>query len=155
MAVRFLYDRLAQITCYLLDILPSLCSLFLLKMLSAYWNLIHFENKIRSWNAENFGSVGQRAAKLLAVKVGVLKKKSAASAIPPELSAIAFGLGSNPGPLQSFSKFDSRQFCSPLTYRSQIFSIERSIPLFNCVKSSRCWQHFKGGFCPVKVTSFS
>ena len=100
-------------------------------------------------------SVGQRAAKLLAVKVGVLKKKSAASAIPPELSAIAFGLGSNPGPLQSFSKFDSRQFCSPLTYRSQIFSIERSIPLFNCVKSSRCWQHFKGGFCPVKVTSFS
>ena len=35
----------------------------------------------RSFNAENVGSVGQRAEKLLAVKIGVLKKKSAASAI--------------------------------------------------------------------------
>ena len=43
----------------------------------------------RFFNAENFGSVGQRTAKLLAVKVGVLKKKSAALAIPPELCASA------------------------------------------------------------------
>ena len=55
------------------------------------------------------GSVGQRAAKLLAVKVGVLKKKSAASAIPPILCAIAFGPGSIPGAVESFSKFDSQQ----------------------------------------------
>ena len=40
------------------------------------------------------GSVGQRATKLLAVKVGVLKKKSAASAIPTEVYASAFGPGS-------------------------------------------------------------
>ena len=42
------------------------------------------------------GSVGQRAAKLLAVKVGVLKKKSAASAIPPKVCASAFGPVSGP-----------------------------------------------------------
>ena len=33
--------------------------------------------RFRSLNAENLGSVGQRAAKLLSVKVGDLKKKSA------------------------------------------------------------------------------
>ena len=61
------------------------------------------------------GSVDQRAAKLLAFKVGVLKKKSAALAIPPKLCAIAFGPGSIPGELKSFSKFDSRQLLSLLT----------------------------------------
>ena len=64
-------------------------------------------------------SVGQRASKLLAVKVGGLKKKSAALAIPADLCA-------------------------------SVFSIYRSIPPFNCVKSSRSWQHFKGPFCLVK-----
>ena len=68
-----------------------------------------FFKRFGSFVAENLESVGQRAAKLLAVKVGVLKKKSAASATPPKLSAIAFGPGSNPGEVESFSKFDSRQ----------------------------------------------
>ena len=54
-------------------------------------------------------SVDQRAAKLIAVKVGVLKKKSATSAIPANACAIPFGPGSNPGAVESFSKFDSRQ----------------------------------------------
>ena len=54
-------------------------------------------------------SVGQRASKLLVVKVGVLKKKSAALAIPAELSASAFGPGSSPPVVKSFSKFDSQQ----------------------------------------------
>ena len=54
-------------------------------------------------------SVGHRAEKLLAVKVRVLKKKSAASVIQPKLSAIAFGLGSIPGKVESVSKFDSQQ----------------------------------------------
>ena len=54
------------------------------------------------------GSVGQRAAKLLAVKVGVLEKKSAASAIPAKACAIAFGPGLNPGKVESFSKFDGQ-----------------------------------------------
>ena len=35
------------------------------------------------------GSQGQRAAKLLAVKIGLLKKKSAASAIPAKMCASA------------------------------------------------------------------
>ena len=55
------------------------------------------------------GSVDQWAAKLLAVKVGVLKKKSAALAIPADLCASAFGPGSIPDELKSFSKIDSQQ----------------------------------------------
>ena len=54
-------------------------------------------------------SIGQRATKLPALKVGGLKKKSAASAIPANACAIAFGPGSNPGAVESFSKFDSQQ----------------------------------------------
>ena len=54
-------------------------------------------------------SVGERALKLLAVKVGGLKKKSAALAIPAILCASAFGPGSIPGELESFSKFDRWQ----------------------------------------------
>ena len=54
-------------------------------------------------------SIGQRATKLPALKVGGLKKKSAASAIPADLCASAFSPGSNPGAVESFSKFDSRQ----------------------------------------------
>ena len=52
------------------------------------------------------GSVGQRAAKLLAVKVGVLKKKSASLDILAELCASAFILGSSSPKVESFSKFD-------------------------------------------------
>ena len=54
------------------------------------------------------GFVDQRVSKLLAVKVGVLKKKSAASAIPPELCAIAFGPGLSWPGVKSFSKFDGQ-----------------------------------------------
>ena len=43
-------------------------------MLPAFWFLVQF----RSFIAVNKMSVGQRALKLLAVKVGGLKKKSAA-----------------------------------------------------------------------------
>ena len=65
------------------------------------------------------------------VLVRVLKKKSAASAIPAEVYASAFSPGlSTPG-VKAFSKFDSLQLLSPLTYRPQIFSIYRSKPLFN------------------------
>ena len=71
--------------------------------------MICFKKRFRTFNAENFGSVGQRAAKLLAVKVGVLKKKSAASAIPPKVSASALGPGSSTPGVDSFSKFDSQQ----------------------------------------------
>ena len=63
----------------------------------------------RSFDAENIGSVGQRAAKLLAVKVGVLKKKSAALAIPAKVCESSFGPGSSTSGVKSFSKFDSQQ----------------------------------------------
>ena len=69
---------------------------------------MHCEKKSRSFNGKIFKSVGQRAAKLLAVKVGVLKKKSAASAIPPKVCASAFGPGSSTPGVKSFSKFDGR-----------------------------------------------
>ena len=36
--------------------------------------LMHFEEGFRSFNASYIGSVGQRAAKLIAVKFGGLKK---------------------------------------------------------------------------------
>ena len=64
---------------------------------------MHFEKMLRFFNAENFGSVGQRAAKLLAVKVGLLKKKSAASAISAKVCASS----RTPG-VKSFSKFDGQ-----------------------------------------------
>ena len=47
---------------------------FTFKMLRSSWNFDTVFKKIRSFDAENLGSVGQRAAKLLAVKVGGLKK---------------------------------------------------------------------------------
>ena len=53
-------------------------------MLLASWNFYTVWKGFRSLNAKNLGSVGQRAAKLLAVKVRVLKKKSAALALPAE-----------------------------------------------------------------------
>ena len=65
-------------------------------------------------------SVGQWAAKLLAVKVGVFKKKSATSAIPAEVCASAISPGSRLPGVKSFPKFDGQQLCSPLTNRFQI-----------------------------------
>ena len=63
--------------------------------------------------------------------------------------------GSIPGEVKSFSKFDGRSFCSPLTYRPQIFNIWRSKSFQKCVEISKGYQHFKGGFCPLKGTSFT
>ena len=54
--------------------------------------------------------------------------------------------------VKPFSNFDGQQLCSPLTYRPQTFSDERSKLIQNCVKSSRACQYFKG---PLKVTSFT
>ena len=47
--------------------------------------MLYFGKKLISFYTGDIGSIGQRASNLLAVKVGVLKKKSAASAIPAEL----------------------------------------------------------------------
>ena len=47
--------------------------------------LTYFERRFRCFNVGNLESVGQTAAKSLAVKVGGLKKKSAALAIKAEV----------------------------------------------------------------------
>ena len=67
---------------------------------------LYFEKGFRSFHMCNIRSVGQRASKLLAVKFGILKKESAASAIPAELCARTLGLGSSFPRVKSFSKFD-------------------------------------------------
>ena len=60
------------------------------KMLLASWFFVCFFKRFRCLNAENLGSVGQRAAKLLAVKVGGLKKKSAGRPRPQSASLLRF-----------------------------------------------------------------
>ena len=56
---------------------------------------------------ENYNESGWSAG-LLAVKVGVLKKKSADSAILPELRASVIGPGSRSSGVESFWKFEGR-----------------------------------------------
>ena len=71
-------------------------------MLLATWFLVYFFKRFRSFNAKNLGSVGQRAAKLLAVKVGGLKKS-----LPPGPAPLEpIGLSSTLTRVESFSKFD-------------------------------------------------
>ena len=60
------------------------------KMLLASWFFVCFFKRFRCLNAKNLGSVGQRAAKLLAVKVGGLKKKSAGRPWPQSASLLRF-----------------------------------------------------------------
>ena len=52
--------------------------------------MLYFKKAFRSFNTENLGSVGQRAAKLLAVKVGGLKKNSASQPQPQSVSLPGF-----------------------------------------------------------------
>ena len=59
-------------------------------MLLASQFLVYLFKRFRSFNAENLRSVGQRAAKLLAVKVGGLKKKSASRPWPQSASLLGF-----------------------------------------------------------------
>ena len=68
--------------------------------------LIDFEEGDRSFHTFDIGSLNQRAAKLVAVKVGDLKRKSAASAITAKVCASWFSLGSSLPRVESFSKFD-------------------------------------------------
>ena len=93
--------------------------------------LKYFEKGSRSFHTGNIGSVDQRAAKLLAVRFGSVKEKSVASAITAEVFASAFGLGSSPPRIESFSKFDGQYLLSPLMYRPYITCMERSKPLLN------------------------
>ena len=80
-----------------------------LKKMLVSWTFDTIVERLRSFDSKDLGSEGLRALKLLAVKFGGLKKKSAALAIPADLCAHTFGPGSIPGKLESFSKFESRQ----------------------------------------------
>ena len=77
-------------------------------MLPASWTFDTIEKGNRFINAEKLGSLGQRALKLLAVKVGVLEKKSAPSAIPAELCASVIGPDSSSSGVELFSKFEGQ-----------------------------------------------
>ena len=64
--------------------------------------MVCFVKRFRSFNAKNLGFVDQRAGKLLAVKVRYQEKVCQLAPVPPE----PVGLGSMPGAVKSFSKFD-------------------------------------------------
>ena len=65
------------------------------------------QNFLKDELAGNIGSLGQRAARLLAVKFGGLKKKSVTSSITAEVCASMFGPGLSAPGFESFSKFDA------------------------------------------------
>ena len=66
------------------------------------------QNFLKDELTGNIGSLGQRAARLLAVKFGGLKKKSVTSSITAEVCASSFGPGSSPPRFKSFSKFNGQ-----------------------------------------------
>ena len=71
--------------------------------------MLEFSKGFRSFHTGNIKTVDQRAAKLLAVNFRVLRKKSAASAIPTKLCASTFGPDSGLPGVESLSKLDSQQ----------------------------------------------
>ena len=70
--------------------------------------MTYFEKGFRSFYTGSMESIGQRATKLPALKVGGLKKKSADSAITAEACASVIGPGSSCTGVKSFSKFDGQ-----------------------------------------------
>ena len=124
---------------------PILCSKWghfdraktILKILLASWTFDTVWKGFRSFNAENLMSVDWRIAKLLAIKL---------------CACTLFG--------RTDRKVRKRKIWrlltwNPLICRSKIFSIKRSKPFTNCVKSSRGYQNFMDGFFPVKFNSFT
>ena len=77
-------------------------------MLPASWNSHTIWKETGSLDAESMKSLGQWALKLLAVKIEVIKKKSATSAIAAEVCTSVIGPGSRSPGLKSFSKFDGQ-----------------------------------------------
>ena len=68
--------------------------------------LIYFGKGFIYFHTGDIGSLGHRTAKLLAVKVALLK--SATSVITAKVCASACGPGSSPPGFESFSKFGER-----------------------------------------------
>ena len=91
-------------------------------MLPASWNADLFRGGVWSFLTLNLRSLGQRATKLLTFKAWGLKKVCCSA--PALLKPV--GPGSTLPWFESFSKFEGRQICSHLTYRSYIHTMERS-----------------------------
>ena len=70
--------------------------------------MTYFERGFRSFHTGSIGSIGQRATKLPALKVGGLNKKTANSAITADAYASTIGPGSSGTGVESFSKFDGQ-----------------------------------------------
>ena len=68
--------------------------------------MTYLEKGFRSFHTGSKESIGQRATKLPALKVGGLKKKSADSAIAAKASASVIGPGSSGTGVKTFEKFD-------------------------------------------------
>ena len=77
-------------------------------MLLVSWNFDTIKKGFRSFDDKNLRSVGQKTFKLLAVKAGVLKKKSAHLAISAKLCASVIGPGSSLSGVELFSKFEGQ-----------------------------------------------
>ena len=106
-----------------------------LKMLPASWYLKYLFKGFRSFNTVNMGSVGQRASKLLAVKVGGLKKKSAIW--PRPLSNQSAGSRLRSGSNLSQSLTDSN--FAALWPTDPIFTASIDLnPFKKCAKSQCC-----------------
>ena len=113
---------------------------------------MYFGKEFASFHTSKIELLGQRAARLLGVKVGALKKKSAALAIPAKVCASALCQDSSPPRIESFSKFDSQNLCSPLTYILHVNGIERSKPLLKvCQKAGNI---LRLGFALSKEPAF-
>ena len=123
-----------------------------LKMLPASWYLKYLFKGFRSFNTVNMGPVGQRALKLIAVKVGGLKKKSAIWPRPLSNQSALVWLrpGSNLTQSLTDSNFAALWSTDPISTVLKYLNL-----LSKCVESPRGWQYLKGGLCPLKVTSFS
>ena len=123
----------------------------ILKILLVSWTLGTVEKGFRSFNSENLRSVGQMAAKFLAIKHWEWFDPRR-SRIWAEGTCTLFG---RKGRRVYKHKVWWLVTLQPFDLQTQIFSIKRSKPFTNCVKSSWGYQNFKDSFCPVKVTSFT
>ena len=114
--------------------------------------LKYFFKRFRFFDDEILGSLGQRAAKLPAFKIGGIKKKSAAWPWSHlnHSDWIRVCLGSNHSQSLTDSNF------AALWPTDHIFSLWEDLILFSkYISISKDWQQFNYRFCSLKVNSFS
>ena len=122
-----------------------------LTMLPVSWIFVHFWMGIISFHVGNIGFARQRAFKLLAVKVGGLKKTSAAWPWP--LSATWPGFEADW--VRMIPKVWQTATLKTFDLQTHIYFMEISKPILMYISSLACWHHFYCFFCRLKVNSFS